>query len=65
MQIFKKQKDAGRIPPRVQHGPKEAAMLLGMSERKLYQFIDDDRLKTYKVDGKRFVSRVRLTVVVS
>ena len=61
MQIFKKQDDdGGGIPVRLQYGPKEAAMLLGLSERKLYQLINAGRLKSYRLDGKRFVSRTTL-----
>ena len=61
MQIFKKQDDDhGRIPVRLQYGPKEAATLLGISERKIYQLIDVGRLKSYKLDGKRFVSLTTL-----
>ena len=60
MQIFKKQNDNGGIPLRLQYGPKEAATLLGISERKVYQLIDDGRLKSYRLDGKRFVSRTTL-----
>lgn len=59
MQIFKKEEDNG-IPVRLQYGPKEAALLLGLSERKLYQLIEDGRLKSYRLDGKRFVSRTTL-----
>ena len=61
MQIFKKaEDDSSGIPARLQHGPKEAATLLGISERKLYQLIDGGRLKSYRLDGKRFVSRSTL-----
>lgn len=61
MQIFKKQDDDGSgIPVRLQYGPKEAAMLLGICERKLYDLIKDGRLKSYRLDGKRFVSRSTL-----
>jgi excisionase family DNA binding protein len=62
MQIFKKAEDNGsrEIPFRIQHGPKEAATLLGISERKLYQLINAGRLKSYRLDGKRFVSRTTL-----
>ena len=61
MQIFKKaEDDGGGIPVRLQYGPNEAATLLGISERKLYQLIEDGRLKSYKLDGKRFVSRSTL-----
>jgi excisionase family DNA binding protein len=61
MQIFKKaEDDSSEIPVRLQHGPKEAAMLLGLSERKLYQLIEDGRVQSYRLDGKRFVSRTTL-----
>ena len=62
MQIFKKAEDngSGEIPFRIQHGPKEAATLLGISPRKLYDLIEDGRLKSYRLDGKRFVSRSTL-----
>ena len=61
MQIFKQQDDdGGGIPVRLQYGPKEAAMLLGLSERKLYQLIEDERLQSYRLDGKRFISRNKL-----
>ena len=64
MQIFKKAEDDGSgIPARLQHGPKEAAMLLGICERKLYDLIEDGRLKSYRLDGKRFVSRSTLKPV--
>ena len=66
MQIFKQQDDdGGGIPVRLQYDPKEAAMLLGLSERKLYQLIEDGRLQSYRLDGKRFISRNKLETFVA
>ena len=59
MQIFKKEEDSG-IPVRLQYGPKEAALLLGISQRKFYYLIEDRRIGSYLLDGKRFVSRSTL-----
>jgi len=65
MEIFMQEEVTASIPWRLQHGPKESATLLGISERKLYSLIESERVKSHKLDGKRFVLRETLETFVS
>lgn len=60
MRVFQQSHSNDAPPERLQYGPKEAAILLGVSERKVYSLIDDGRLRSYRLDGKRFIRHATL-----
>ena len=59
--IEKRLNERNEIPIRLQYGMKESAILLGVSEGKLHDWISCGLIDSYKIQGKRFVSAKAMT----